>query len=168
HMLEEGNADLEETYNACKRVGDITDDFSLVSLSYEPVTENHNERTGIRSKISQARAMVAQHDYANAIQLLENAYELSHDNHHVARALAHILYKAGRLKEAAHYFDSYTENTPGDTRALKLLGTILYELGEKSRAADILTRLRIRNPSDEKINAQLDKIYAELAPALKG
>ena len=117
------------------------------------------QRLGIGNKITEARALVAKKNYTAATALLEHAHEVSQDNLHVARALAHIHYKAGKLKEAAKYFDLYSEENPGDTQAIELLGTILLKLGETEKAADVLTRLKIRNPRDEKIAAQLAKIY---------
>jgi|GEM_PF-2889146 len=158
-LLESGGGNLEDVYHACKKTGEITDDFSLISLTYLPELETKDARLGIGNKITEARALVAKKNYAAATALLEHAHEVSQDNLHVARALAHIHYKAGKLKEAAKYFDLYSEENPGDTQAIELLGTILLKLGETEKAADVLTRLKIRNPRDEKIAAQLAKIY---------
>lgn len=158
-MLETGEGNLEAVYYACKETGEITDDFSLISLTYLRELETKDTRLGIGNKITEARALVAKKNYSAATALLEHAYEVSQDNLHVARALAHIYYKAGKLKEAAGYFDLYSEENPGDTQAIELLGSILLKLGDTEKAADVLTRLKIRNPRDEKIAAQLAKIY---------
>lgn len=158
-LLEKGGGNLEDVYYACKETGDITDDFSLMSLSFEPETETQEVRLGTRQKISEARRLVAEKKYADAIKHLEKAYEISHDNVHVARALAHVHYKTGHLREAAEYFDRYTEASPGDTQAIETLGSIYLKLGDTEKAADVLTRLKIRNPRDEKIAAQLAKLY---------
>ncbi|MBN8221165.1 MAG: SpoIIE family protein phosphatase [Spirochaetes bacterium] len=158
-MLETGSGDLEATYNACKETGEISDDFSLISLTYQPEIETREVRFGIGQKITEARSLVAQKNYAAATELLEHAYEVSKDNLHVARALAHIYYKAGKIAEAARYFDLYSEENPGDTQAIEALGSLLLKLGESERAADVLTRLKIRNPRNEKIAGQLARIY---------
>ena len=63
------------------------------------------------------------------------------------------------MKEAARYFEIYSEENPGDTQAIELLGSILLKLGETEKAADVLTRLKIRDPRNEKIASQLAKIY---------
>lgn len=158
-MLEKADGDLEGTYNACKAMGEITDDFSLISLTYLPELETRDMRFGIGQKITEARNLVAKKNYAAATELLEHAYEVSKDNLHVARALAHISYKAGKITEAIKYFDLYSEENPGDTQAIELLGSLLLKQGDSERAADVLTRLKIRNPHDEKIAGQLSKLY---------
>jgi len=158
-LLEEGAGDLEAVYLACKNQGEITDDFSLISLEYQPEKETAEARVGTRQTISRARQLVAEKQYEAAKQHLKEVYETTRDNLHVARALAHICYKTGDLREAAGYFESYSEENPGDTQAIELLGTILLKLGESERAADVLTRLKIRNPRDEKIATLLSKVY---------
>jgi len=158
-LLEKARGDLAEAYEACKKVGEITDDFSLISLTYLPEAEGAAARLNTGNKIGEARALVARQDYTAATELLEHAYETSQDNLHLARALAHIYYKAERFSEAVKYFDLYSEENPGDSQAIRLLGSILIRLGETDRAADVLTRLKIRNPRDEKIAAQLAKVY---------
>jgi hypothetical protein len=158
-LLERGDGNLESVYEACKEKGDITDDFSLISLTYAPEMETESSRLGMRKKISDARALVAQKNYAAATSLLEEAYAASHDNLHIARALAHIYQKIEDYKSAAKYFELYSEENPGDTQAIEALGAILLKLNDTERAADVLTRLKIRNPRDEKIAAQLSKIY---------
>lgn len=158
-LLEKGGEDLESVYKACKAMGEITDDFSLISLTYLPEIETRDARLGLRQKISDARSLVAQKKYAQATELLEHAYEASKDNLHVARALAHIFYKAGKINEAVRYFDLYSEENPGDSQAIESLGMLLIKLGDTERAADVLTRLKIRNPRDERIAEQLNKIY---------
>jgi len=158
-LLEDGDGNLEAVYNACKRTGEITDDFSLISLTYQPEKETAEARVGTRQTISSARRLVAEKQYEAAKQHLEEVYEATHDNLHVARALAHICYKTGDMKEAARYFEIYSEENPGDTQAIELLGSILLKLGDTEKAADVLTRLKIRDPRDEKIAGLLAKIY---------
>ncbi len=158
-MLEDGDGDLQAVYDACKETGEITDDFSLISLTYLPERETPEARVDTRQTISEARRLVAEKQYDAAQQHLERVYEESRDNRHVARALAHICYKTGKLDEAAKYFASYSEENPGDTQAIELLGSILLKLGETETAADVLTRLKIRNPRNTKIAAQLSRIY---------
>jgi len=159
-LLEKGDGNLEATYSACKAMGEITDDFSLISLAYEPQAETEAARLVWRRQISASRDLVAKKDYAGAIKLLETAYAESHDNLHIARALAHIYQRAKDFAASARYFELYSEEKPGDTQAIETLGMLYQELGDNERAADVLTRLKIRNPKDEKIAAQLAKLYA--------
>jgi tetratricopeptide (TPR) repeat protein len=158
-LLETGRGNLESVYEACKETGDITDDFSLISLIYVPEPEEREVRLDIREKISEARTLLQQKKYPAAIELLEHTYHASKDDVHIARALAHIHYKAGNTAEAIRYFDLYSEENPGDTQAIHTLGTLLARSGNSEKAADVLTRLKIRNPHDEKIAAQLAKVY---------
>lgn len=156
--LEKGQGHLEATYYACRDSGQITDDFSLLSLGYQPTAETAEVRLGLREKISDARKLVAEKKYDAASELLESAYAASHDNHHLARALAHIYYRMDKLDAAARYFSLYSEENPGDTQVIELLGQVYTKIGDKERAGDAFNRLKIRNPRDERIASLLAKL----------
>jgi len=157
-LLEQSGGDLRRTYEACQQTGEITDDFSLVSLRYQPEEETPEMRGGIRQKISEARRLLRERNYAAASELLIGAYEISHDDEHLMRALAHLAIKSDRLADAAQYFERYSDACPGDTQAIETLGTILTRLGEYEKALDALNRLRIRNPRDERIRQLIARV----------
>jgi hypothetical protein len=157
-LLEQSGGDLRRTYEACQQTGEITDDFSLVSLRYQPEEETPEMRGGIRQKISEARRLLREKNYAAASELLIGAYEISHDDEHLMRALAHLAIKSDRLADAAQYFERYSDACPGDTQAIETLGTILTRLGEYEKALDALNRLRIRNPRDERIRQLIARV----------
>ena len=69
-MLETGEGNLEAVYYACKETGEITDDFSLISLTYLRELETKDTRLGIGNKITEARALVAKKNYSAATALL--------------------------------------------------------------------------------------------------
>jgi len=111
-----------------------------------------------RQKISEARRLLRERNYAAASELLIGAYEISHDDEHLMRALAHLAIKSDRLADAAQYFERYSDACPGDTQAIETLGTILTRLGEYEKALDALNRLRIRNPRDERIRQLIARV----------
>lgn len=165
-LLEKSKGNLAALYNACKETGEITDDFSLVSLRYEPEEETAQQRAGTRQKISEARRLLREKNYAAASALLLSAYEIAHDDVHLVRALAHLAIKSDRLADAASYLDKYCDACPADTQAIETLGTLYTRLGDYERALDVLNRLRIRNPQDERLRQMIDRV-AELQNSQK-
>ena len=157
-LLEQSGGSLAQLYESCKKTGEITDDFSLVSLRYQPEEETPEMRGGIRQKISEARQLLREKNYAAASELLTGAYEISHDDVHLMRALAHLAIKSDRLADAARYLEQYSDACPGDTQAIETLGAILARLGDYDKALDALNRLRIRKPQDEKMRQAVARI----------
>ncbi|HNL09265.1 MAG TPA: SpoIIE family protein phosphatase, partial [Turneriella sp.] len=157
-LLEQSGGGLNQLYESCKKTGEITDDFSLISLRYQPDEETPEMRGGIRQKISEARRLLRGKNYAAASELLMGAYEISQDDIHLMRALAHLAIKSDRLAEAAQYLERYSDACPGDTQAIETLGTILTRLGEYDKALDVLNRLRIREPQDERMRQVVARV----------
>lgn len=158
-LLEKSGGDLARLYELCAQTGEITDDFSLLSLHYLPEAEIPELRHDVRQKISQARRLLREKNYAAASELLLAAYEIRNEDHHIERALAHLALKSGRMAEAAQYFERYCDACPHDTQAIETLGNILTRLGEYEKAVDVLTRLRIRDPKNERLRKAVARVY---------
>lgn len=157
--VEKAKGDLEKTYLESKHLGDITDDFSLMSLSYLPEIETHETRLGIKEKIRDSRKLLREKKYSEAIEVLERAHENQEGDLHVVRALAHLALKMDKLEDAARYLEAYTDGSPGDTQAIETFGVVLSRLNQIDRAIDVLTRLRIRNPHDPRIEERIAQVY---------
>jgi hypothetical protein len=157
-LLEQSKGNLKELYELSSKTGEITDDYSLMALRYEPEPESSELRAGIRQKISQARRLLREKNYAAATALLTDAYAVSQDDVHLMRALAHLALKSDRLADAADYFERYSDACPGDTQAIETLGTLFTRLGEYEKALDVLNRLRIREPQDERLRQMVARV----------
>ena len=159
----DGHGNLEGIYEACRATGDITDDFSLMSITYLPEEISPSARDDIRAQIQHARALVAKRQYGEAVAELEKAFDESSpaSREHLARALAQVTVKIDDHERALKYFSIYTDANPADTQAIFTFGQLCIKEGRIEQAFDIFNRLRIRNHKDEKAAIQIAKILIQ-------
>lgn len=154
---------LESIYGACANTGEITDDFSLISLTYLPEEISPETKADIGAKIRYSRQLLAEKQYVGAVSELERAYAGSTGKtaEHLSKALAEIAIKTGDREKARKYFSIYSDLNPADTRAIFALGQSCMKERRLEEAFDVFNRLRIRNPSDTRATLQIAKILLQ-------
>ncbi|MGJ4753809.1 SpoIIE family protein phosphatase [Leptospira kmetyi] len=76
--VEEADADLKEIHVRISEHGELTDDFTLLKISYIPVLENGNSygEDYFRKELKSAKEFLRTNEYSKAIAVLENAQKL--------------------------------------------------------------------------------------------
>lgn len=161
--------DLTAIHDACADTGEITDDFSLLSLTYTPEAVSPEVNDQVRRQIQRSRKLIAEKDYAGAIVELEHAYEQATPMtaQPLAQALAQITMKTGDAAKALKYLSVYTDMNPADEKAIFTYGQLCLKENLAELAYDAFNRLRIRNPRDQRVAAQIAKIDTLVAGASK-
>lgn len=157
--------DLPAIHKACADGGEITDDFSLLSLTYLPDALSQQVSEDIRNQIQRSRKLIAAKQYTEAIVELEQAYERSTvmTAQPLAQALAQITIKTGDTEKALKYLAVYTDLNPADEKTIFSYGQLCIKEQLLDLAYDIFNRLRTRNPKDGRVASQIAKIDALMA-----
>ena len=161
--IEKSNGDLHEIRRQLQERGDITDDLSLIRITYdgtghEPIT---------KSDLSVIRRYAQNKDYEGAVQELERLY---HDNPHDPKIVYELALLNSRLKRfprAAALGEEYCNYDPSDLGMIYLTSRALKYCanGDKSllkRAADYGERLILREPMSFHGIVNLSDIYRRL------
>lgn len=162
-IIERAGGDLTQIRAELQKAGDITDDLSLVRISYdgaghEPVS---------RADLSVIRKHAANKDYQGAIEELDRLYE---ENPHDPKVVYELALLNSRLKNfarAAALGEEYCTYDPSDLGMIYLTSRSLKYCagGDKSllkRAADYGERLILREPMSFHGIVNLSDIYRRL------
>ncbi|AFM10872.1 PP2C family protein-serine/threonine phosphatase [Turneriella parva] len=161
--IEKANGDLHEIRRQLQERGDITDDLSLIRITYdgtghEPIT---------KSDLSVIRRYAQNKDYEGAAQELDKLYA---ENPHDPKIVYELALLNSRLKhfaKAAALGEEYCNYDPSDLGMIYLTSRALKYCanGDKSllkRAADYGERLILREPMSFHGIVNLSDIYRRL------
>ncbi len=100
--------------------------------------------------------------YDEALKLIERALALKPDDHYIVDSMGWVLYRLGRLQEAADYLRRAMEMS-GDSEVAAHLGEVLWVMGDKQGARDVWKTALRTTPDDQRI-LELLKRFGEPAP----
>lgn len=178
NMIQLAAGDLTQLVATIDRIGQITDDLSLIRVGYldstlpESGEQQPVETTEIitADAVSEARRLVREAqsaatdgDYNRAIQLLETANETDPGHKAILKHLAKACTKAGIRDRAADLTEAYTKECPHDTEFLLPGAKMMLRAGRLEPAEDMCERYRLRNPESAKNLKLLSQILYKSA-----
>lgn len=146
--VKEGKGDLELIYKSILDSGTLTDDLSLMRISFKE-NEKREKRTLRKESfelLKKAREKLNINDLDGARKLLESAFQLSPDNEEIHRALTRILFRLKDFQSANRLFGSYLETYPNDSDMIYLAAISFKNTNDFASAIDMAERIRLRNP----------------------
>lgn len=166
NMIELGGGKLDQLVETIDRIGEVTDDLSLIRVGYlEPGeadqangahTTNEGERTGapppafnpteLNRLLRAAQDAVNAKDYGAAIDHLETVLQLAPHRRDLYRFIARAASKAGRTQAAADATEIFVKECPYNTDFLVRGAKIMLDAGRIEAAEDLAERYRLRNP----------------------
>ncbi len=162
--VEECDGVLERVLPALAKHGDLTDDLSLVRISYledhAPAETDTPEKAN--ELLASAREHLSRADYQAAADILTEARSLDDLNRRAIKLLARAYIKMGRFDLALAQAEDYAYIAPGDTDMIFLASYCNRKLKNYSHAADYGERVRLRNPGDTRNLAHLAEVYIRM------
>lgn len=155
--VENSQGNLEKIESEISKTGALSDDLSLLRISY--AGEQSVLPAGSRANLKTAKALINAEKNQEALDLME-----SDENRDHARFLsgrAKLSDRLGDSKRAAALTLQYLERYPWDTEFLYFATRILFRAGFIDLAVDAGERLRLRWPTHKRNLDHLAKIYAE-------
>ncbi|MCW7493135.1 SpoIIE family protein phosphatase [Leptospira sp. 2 VSF16] len=148
HHVENGKGNLEKIYQSILDMGELTDDLSLMRISFKehftlPPRSIRKESYELMRK---ARSSIKENLLENAKDYLLEANKINPENQEILRALLRLLVRMKDYKLASDKFNTYIEEFPGDTDLIYLASFTYKQTKEYGKAIDMGERIRLRNP----------------------
>ncbi|EQA43572.1 AAA ATPase domain protein [Leptospira broomii serovar Hurstbridge str. 5399] len=144
-LIEESNGDLEKLYELIQGKGELTDDLSLMRLSFHKLKKR---KTAVTQNILQTLDLFRQKKIANdlegAIAELKKSYRLGYKHPSLLKAMARSYYKLKKFRAASLFAHRYFLLEPADSSNLFLLSLSLFQIGRISQALETAESLVLR------------------------
>ncbi|TGK01565.1 HAMP domain-containing protein [Leptospira langatensis] len=165
-LVEEGRGDLQGIYNSILSKGPLTDDLSLIRLSFKETTSelSHQDEQKLKIKdlLRRAKETSQSKDIEEAIAYLEEAENLDSRIPEVKKNFIKLFLKLKDYSKAAHYAEDYLNIKPVDKEILYVASFAARKAGQLRKALDFGERLRLREPDHFKNLMNLAQIYIAL------
>ncbi|MEQ9364736.1 MAG: SpoIIE family protein phosphatase [Leptospirales bacterium] len=166
NMIELGGGNLKRLVETIDRIGQITDDLSLIRVGYldGPTagsgSENQSTESGsqeslqaknaARALLQEAQSAADQKDYPRAVEALERARKTDPAQKQILKHLARVCTKANQWDRAADLAEEYVKDCPHDTEFLFSGAKMMLRAGRLEPAEDLCERYRLRIPESTK------------------
>ncbi|TGN19489.1 PP2C family protein-serine/threonine phosphatase [Leptospira idonii] len=152
--VREGMGELEGIYKSILTQGELTDDFSLLRISFleekaEP-TVVATKQKNYYQKLGEGIQSYRDGDWENAIISLELALESESEDPYCLRELSKLYIKSKRYEDAIQHAERYLKANPGDTDFLFYIAFAYKQRRSFELACDFAERLRLRDPKNFK------------------
>ncbi|EQA43521.1 SpoIIE-like protein phosphatase domain protein [Leptospira broomii serovar Hurstbridge str. 5399] len=163
-LVEEGGGDLKRIYERILSRGPLTDDLSMIRLSFSETNEQVSaeeakEKEKIKKLLVKVRKMTKSDEMEEAISFLEEADTLNNRVPEVKKNFIQLYLKVKNYREAARYAEDYLDLKPIDNDILYIASFAARKAGLLRKALNFGERLRLREPSHLKNLINLAQIY---------
>lgn len=162
-VVEEGHSDLKAIYRILLEKGGLTDDLSLIRLSFkedDPEQKLHDEqKQKVRELLKKAKDTSKNKEIEEAISFLQEAEALDSRIPEVKRNFVKLFLQLKDYSKAAHYAEDYLNLKPVDKEILYVASYSARKAGQFQKALDFGERLRLREPDHFKNLMNLAQIY---------
>ncbi|EOQ98099.1 SpoIIE-like protein phosphatase domain protein [Leptospira wolbachii serovar Codice str. CDC] len=161
HHVEKGNGDLKAIYQSILETGELTDDLSLMRISFkEHLTQPPRSiRKESYELMRKARSNIKENQLEKAKNNLLEANKINPENQEILKALIRLLVRMKDYQSASEKFNSYIEEFPGDTDLIYLASFTYKQTKEYGKAIDMAERIRLRNPGHLSNLIRLVQLY---------
>ncbi|MCB1165475.1 MAG: SpoIIE family protein phosphatase [Leptospiraceae bacterium] len=162
--VESSKGELEALTNAIGSRGELTDDLSLLRISYM-----ENQPASVEESpsvvLERARKAVEMDKLQDALAILDEAVGAQYDQRMIRKNQIRVLRKMGETARAADESSHYIAEYPWDTDFLNTAMRAFAAAHRLREAVEVGERLRARRPTDNKNLQFLQKIYESLGNA---
>jgi|GEM_PF-2415545 len=154
--------DLEGIVRSIQQTGDLTDDLSLFRLEY--LSQKKEENTSLTQDLDQIRKFKNEIRKGNlqlALELLEEAYELSHQNLEVLRSLVRFKIASKEYEQAIKHGEEYLSVKADNNYILLSLSFAYQKSGNIDKAIEYSERVILREPQFRNNTTNLAVLYAK-------
>lgn len=166
--VEEGKSDLNLIAQAIERVGELTDDFSLLRIEFKMPEILNEPAKAVLDAIKKARHFEKNGKYADAMQELRTAYSLEPYNPSLLREMVKLSLTLKHYTNAIEYAKSYIDLRPIDTEIIFALSFAYKKNNQKMDAIELGEQIRLREPGNVKYLTHLVELYMNVDPKRAG
>jgi tetratricopeptide (TPR) repeat protein len=155
----EAKGDLQEIEKALYNFGEVTDDLTLMKVSFKEKERKWKEEAFDSERIKLASRFYREGNLEQAIQKYEELHQIHPENLDIVKALGKLYIKTKQYKKASYYCLQYSSTRPSDTKFLYYISYALKQTSELKMAAEYGERFRLRNPENIHNLLNLAEIY---------
>ncbi|WCL50956.1 SpoIIE family protein phosphatase [Leptospira sp. GIMC2001] len=147
-ILEKSNGDLNQSFENLLEIGPLSDDISLLKITYDPVNSKDSSMISLDAKKSYSRGKVAwqNNQLGQAIDELERALDLSDREPAILKKLGLMYLKARNYTRSKDVLLEYIDREPQDTESIFMASYSARKTGDYGIAVDLGERVRLRMP----------------------
>lgn len=143
--VEESDADLNKIFHIIQKQGELTDDFSLLKISYTKKDNKVNQfKEDNKSVITSVVQLLKQKEINKAVEKLEISYYENKDNEKVFKKLIRLLFQTKNYQKAVPILEDYIFHHPENEEAIFATSYCFRKLKNYHRAIDLGERIRLR------------------------
>ncbi|RME91395.1 MAG: HAMP domain-containing protein, partial [Candidatus Hydrogenedentota bacterium] len=159
--VEKGEGDIEKIFEVIKSTGELTDDFSLLSVTYQPQQkqEEQSKEDAALKIVEEARIIHKEKGAKQAIQYLEEHLAEFENSPRLYNDLARYCMQEKDYEKAALYAEKYGEKMPADNEFMYLASYAYKMSGDYEKALAIGRRVTLREPKNIRFLLNLADIY---------
>lgn len=167
-IVEKSDANLERIYEELKKLGEITDDLSLLRLEYfGKIVEQENLSLEAKKLIRSSRELQKQGNNQRALEQLEEANKINPDHPDIIREKVKVFLNTKSYVRICELSLPYISMRPDDTDMIYLTSYCFKKLKQLDAALDYAERLKLRDPQNISYMIHLAEIYLALGNRLK-
>jgi len=152
--VERGKGDLSQIAKCIQEVGELTDDFTLVKISYKPngeiETYDYYDEEKFFDLKTKANQLIEQKEFQKALHLLEEAYQIKPKDKDLLKSLIHVCFALHKYEITLEYSNIYLELEPIDNEYMFIQSACLKLLNQLELAIDVGEALKLREPQNVK------------------
>jgi len=160
--VQEADADLEKIEAGLKNFGEITDDLTLMKITYKPIENQevfYKPNPETKNKYKLAKESIRKGQLDEALKVYEHILERENHNLEVQKVLIRLYLKKKQYKTAVILCKQYLQKRASDSKVMYLVSFGLKHLGEYEEAKEYGERYFLREPNDIKNLLNLAEIY---------
>ncbi|MEM7179779.1 MAG: SpoIIE family protein phosphatase [Spirochaetota bacterium] len=147
--LEKGGGELEKIYESIQAMGEFTDDFSLLKITYttpKSPPQDIDMDSRYQKQVGIGKAFYQEGQIEKAIAAFEQAYTISPNNKNLLDLLTQLYAKDKQWEKAAILTLEMAEANPWDMELFLQTYKYCKQAGKFQNCMDIAERLKIREP----------------------
>lgn len=156
--VQKGKGSLPNIKSYIEELGELTDDLSLLSISYQPKCPPFNALK-ISPEVFQAKEYIQKGDGMEIQPLLENHLLENPKDLYALKILSNYYYNTSRFDKAGNHLLKIAELEPGDEKAIYAASICYKNIGDIKFSIEIAERLRLREPNNEKYISHIANLY---------
>lgn len=150
--VEKGKGDLEKITQAIQETGELTDDYTLLKITYlgeEEAIDVYSQEK-FYELVTKANHAYENKDFKTALVFYEEAYQIHSRDKNVLQKLIHLYFGSKDYEKTILYCKEYLQLEPRDTDYLFILSACFKLNNQIQDAIDLGEALRLREPHNVK------------------
>ncbi|MCP4137812.1 MAG: response regulator [bacterium] len=160
--VEKGDGSLEQIYQQLNKLGELSDDLSLLRIAYkEGQSSDDNKFLKGNESLLQELKNPKNGNLDNAVHELEQICIIDKSNPVLLKELLKVLINTKDYNKTLLYIEEYIDLRPEETEFIYIASYCFKKAGDLKRAAELAQRIVLRDPEETRYLMHLARIYTE-------